>query len=292
MTIFSISQHRLDGAPFQASPNHGGAFGSGKPDAIIIHFTGGSSAESSIRQLCDDKAQNRVSAHVVIGRDGVITQLVPFNVVAWHAGLSTYGGRSGYNQYSIGIEIDNPGRLTRTEGGGYTTWFGRTVPSDQVVTLKHRNESGATPWMLYTEKQLDAVFALCAALCKSYPIREILGHEEIAPGRKTDPGPAFPLERLRDGLLGAGRAADGPALPPPVPTPSPAAPSAPAAAPRGFVAVDKLNIRSGPRVDAALVAPPLLRGTLLSLLDQAPGWRQVRLDSALTGWVKADYIKS
>lgn len=289
MSTLSISQHRLDGAPFKASPNHGGAFGSGKPDAIIIHFTGGSSAESSIRQLCDDKAPNRVSAHVVIGRDGVITQLVPFNLVAWHAGLSTYGGRSGYNQYSIGIEIDNPGRLTRTESGGYTTWFGRTVAAEQVVTLKHRNESVPTPWQLYTEPQLEAVFALCAALCTSYPIREILGHEEIAPGRKTDPGPAFPLERLRDGLLGAGRAADGPALPPPVPTP---APSAPAAAPRGFVAVDKLNIRSAPRVDAPLAAAPLLRGTLLSLLDQAPGWRQVRLDSGLIGWVKADYIKS
>ena len=56
--------------------------------------------------------------------------------------------------------------------------------------------------------------------------------------------------------------------------------------------MDKLNIRSAPRVDAPLVAAPLLRGTLLSLLDQAPGWRQVRLDSGLTGWVKADYIKS
>lgn len=77
--------HRLegDGIPFRESPNHGGLFEPGLPDTIIIHYTAGSSAESSVKVLCDPK--RKASAHLVVGRDGSVTQLVPFNTVAWHA---------------------------------------------------------------------------------------------------------------------------------------------------------------------------------------------------------------
>src|SRR5882672_10600458 len=110
-----ISNHRVGGTPFKPSANHGRGFAAGFPDALIIHFTAGASAESSAAWLCNPQA--KASAHVVVARDGSIIQLVPFDTVAWHAGASSYGGRSGYNQYSIGIETDYPGRLTRTQGG-------------------------------------------------------------------------------------------------------------------------------------------------------------------------------
>jgi N-acetylmuramoyl-L-alanine amidase len=275
-----IDHHRIAGAAFKASPNHGAAFPAGQPDTLIIHFTGGASAESSVAWLCNPQA--KASAHVVVGRDGSITQLVPFDTVAWHAGESSYGGRSGYNRYSIGIEIDNPGRLTRTEAGGYVASFGRSYPPEQVVSAVHRNEHAASFWLTYSEPQIAAVFELCTALCSAYPITQILGHEEIAPGRKIDPGPAFPLDRLRQLR---GRDSESPSAQAPAP-----APSAPAST-RAYVTADSLNFRSAPRADAPLAAPPLRRGTLLDVLDRQSGWCQVRTAADSVGWVSASYLR-
>lgn len=112
----------------------------------------------------------RVSAHTVIRRDGSITQYVPFGMRAWHAGQSQYQGRSGCNDFSIGIELEG---------------------TDQ------------TP---YTEAQYESLAALVRALLAAYPTlsaERIAGHSDIAPGRKTDPGPAFEWARLRKMLEGA-----------------------------------------------------------------------------------------
>ena len=102
-----VKAHLLEGTniDFQQSPNHSGKFKTGFPDTIIVHFTAGSSAKSSVETLLNPKT--KASAHLVIAADGAITQLMPFDMVAWHAGKSTYQGRSGFNKFSIGIEIDN-----------------------------------------------------------------------------------------------------------------------------------------------------------------------------------------
>ena len=76
-------------------------------DTIIIHYTAGANAESAIHTLCD--RERKVSAHLVVGRDGAVTQLLPFNTIGWHAGRSHWRERTSFNQYSIGIEIDNAG---------------------------------------------------------------------------------------------------------------------------------------------------------------------------------------
>jgi N-acetylmuramoyl-L-alanine amidase len=296
----SISNHRVAGAPLKGSPNHGGPYGAGLPDALIIHFTAGASVESSVSWLCNPQA--KASAHVVVGRDGSITQLVPFDQVAWHAGASSYGGRSGYNQYSIGIEMDYPGRLQRTAGGGYISAFGRAYPADQVISAVHRNEQTPSNWLVYPEVQVNAVFDLCAALCSVYAIRQILGHEEIAPGRKDDPGPAFPLDRLCQRLILRGRDSNDPYVQPtatpsspvtgplPAATPAPqAAPAAPASAALGYVTADLLNIRHAPNPAAPLVAAPLRRGTLVEVLNQQAGW--YRVQAGTVGWVKGEYLR-
>lgn len=280
-----ITAHRLEGAPFRPSPNHGSAFSAGLPDAIIMHFTGGASAESSADWLVNP--QSKASAHVVIGRDGNIVQLVPFDTVAWHAGASTYNGRSGYNRLSIGIELDNPGRLKRTEGGDYVSSFGRKYPPEQVISAVHRNERAPSYWLSYTEPQLDAAFNLCSALCLVYPIHEILGHEEIAPGRKDDPGPAFPLDRLRQRLINRGRDEESSFHRKPSGDIDPDVP----ARNRGMVVASLLNFRSAPSATAAIISPPLRRGTLVDVLDQKAGWHQVRVNGKI-GWLKSEYLKT
>lgn len=284
MTI-KIQQHRVEGAPFQASPNHGSTFKPGLPDAIIIHFTGGSSAESSANWLTSPQA--KASAHVVIGRDGKLIQLVPFDTIAWHAGASSYGGRNGYNQFSIGIELDNPGRLKRTEGGDFVASFGRVYPPSQVISARHRNEQVESFWLAYTEQQLDVVFDLCSQLCDLYPIREILGHEEIAPRRKDDPGPAFPLDRMRQRLLLRGRDEDTGFQRKPDGNIDPNMP----ARGTGYVTASLLNFRAEPRTTADAIAPPLQRGTVVEILDQKSGWHQVRVNGKI-GWLKSEYLKT
>ena len=124
-----IVNHRLTAdsvTTFRESPNRGRPFATGQPDTLVIHFTAGRSLDSSVSTLCNPAS--KASAHLVVGRDAKVVQLVDFNTVAWHAGVSRYRDRVGLNNYSIGIEIDNAGRLTRTESGDFTTWFGMKIP--------------------------------------------------------------------------------------------------------------------------------------------------------------------
>ncbi|HKR03049.1 MAG TPA: N-acetylmuramoyl-L-alanine amidase [Bacteroidia bacterium] len=272
-----IKNHRLADAEFKQTPNIGNPLVLPLPDTIVIHYTAGGSLQSSVATLCDPKSS--ASAHVVVGRDGKIVQLADFNVVTWHAGKSTMQDnngkiRNGVNQYSIGIEIDNAGLLTKKEDGSFVSWFGKVYNSDEVVQGIHRNESVARYWHAYTEKQIETVNSICQALIAFYPIKYIAGHEEISPGRKTDPGPAFPLSKLRDRLLKAERKLDEPAqnnLPM-----------------RGIVQATSLNIRTRPELNADLKAKPLTQGTPVKILEEKDGW--YRVEVVVEGWTSAKFI--
>jgi N-acetylmuramoyl-L-alanine amidase len=74
-----IRDHRLEGVEYRESPNQGGAYEAGALDTIVLHYTAGANAESAIRTLSD--VERKVSSHLVVGRDGAVTQLLPFNVV-------------------------------------------------------------------------------------------------------------------------------------------------------------------------------------------------------------------
>ena len=102
----------------------------------------------------------RVSSHFLIRRDGQIVQFVPCNKRAWHAGVSIWRGRSRCNDFSIGIEL---------EGSDFEP---------------------------FTERQYDALVRLVRRLRRTYPIGDIVGHSDIAPDRKTDPGPFFNWDRF------------------------------------------------------------------------------------------------
>lgn len=167
-------------------------------DTIVIHYTAGRNAKNSTQYLARNDI--KASAHIVIDRNGTIYQLVAFDIIAWHAGRSVWDGRKSLNNYSIGIELDNAGPLEK-KGSNYITWFKKTIYPDDVVFAQQRNETKKQYWHIYTEKQIEVCRTVCELLISRYNIKTILGHEEISPGRKRDPGPAFPLDEFRNNLL-------------------------------------------------------------------------------------------
>jgi N-acetylmuramoyl-L-alanine amidase len=269
-----IIDHRLckdDGTPypFVASPNIGDKI---QHEYLVMHYTAGRTAAGAVQWLTNPAAQ--ASAHLVIGRDGSITQLVPFDTVAWHAGASSWEGRVGLNRYSIGIEMDNAGRLTR-HADRWRAWFGADYADSEVIEAVHKNETEPCGWHIYTPEQIEVVFEVATLLMQDYKLLDMIGHEDIAPGRKSDPGPAFPMQNLRARVLG--RRADEPAL---------------------YETIDALNIRSGPGTEyGALEGSPLPTGTRLVILDRAGVWALVDVQDTiegimdLQGWVHTRYIQ-
>ena len=266
--MLSIRNHRLvgDQLSFRATPNTGGAL---KARYLILHYTAGSSAASAIESLCTQKPQGNASAHLVLARDGAITQLAPFNVVTWHAGVSQWLGIEGLNNASIGVEIDNAGPMNQV-GKRFLAWFGREYPATEVLMAAHKHGGPVRPWHVFTELQIARCLELTELLVQQYALQDVLGHEDIARGRKQDPGPAFPLASIASRALGRGD--DVPV--------------------RYIVTTDDLNIRKGPDAAFDAVAPPLARGTLLRLVEPGDRWSKVEVEgpSDIEGWVNNRFI--
>ncbi len=178
--------------PFVPSVNIGGPLTNRL--FIVIHSTEGQSAQAAIEWLSVKKS--RVSSHLVIGRDGEITQLVPFNVVAWHAGRSYWEGYQHLNTYSIGIELDNAGKMTRIDDR-WVAAFKKVYPDNEVMQATHKFDTKPAGWHIFTPEQIQATVDVCKLLIKSYGIKEIVGHDDICPKQKWDPGPAFPTDQVR-----------------------------------------------------------------------------------------------
>lgn len=148
------------------SPNHDART---RPvSMVVLHYTDMLSAEEAIERLCDPEA--KVSCHYLVTRAGEVVRMVPEERRAWHAGRSYWRGITGINDDSIGIELDNPG---------------------------HRN--GYEP---FPDAQIDALIPLLSDLMQRHRITRgnVVGHSDIAPARKRDPGELFPwgkLARLR-----------------------------------------------------------------------------------------------
>ena len=173
----------LEGARRQPSPNHDDRPVGVAADLIVIHGIslppgefGGPWIDALFANQLDPAAHPyfqeiaclRVSAHLLVRRDGELVQYVPFQHRAWHAGESVYAGRSRCNDFSVGIELEG---------------------------ADHRP---------YDDRQYPRLAAVIRALRAAYPAmtpERLTGHADIAPGRKTDPGPAFDWTRLRR-LLG------------------------------------------------------------------------------------------
>lgn len=171
----------VDGALYIASPNCDERPPGAAIELLVIHnislppgVFGGAAVTDLFLNRLDPAAHPyfaaiaglRVSAHFFIRRDGALLQFVPCVLRAWHAGQSSWCGRGRCNDYSIGIELEG---------------------ADDVA---------------FTDSQYDRLGMLARALHVRYPITASVGHSDIAPGRKTDPGPHFDWPRYRVGLRG------------------------------------------------------------------------------------------
>lgn len=199
---YSIVRHTLIGDRNQVliSPTRkmGGPL---NPRFLVIHYTAGASFESDLHTLAVDR-NVQASVHLLIGRSGEITQIAPFNRITWHAGLSQWGQISGFNSHAIGIELSNAGLLKKTANGNFITWFNHEIPSSEVIEAAHRRGGPVVGWHTYTPQQLQTLLEVAHVLHSRYQFLEILGHDDISWPRKTDPGPAFPMESLRSRVLG------------------------------------------------------------------------------------------
>lgn len=142
------------------SPNFGERRGAGIVDLIVLHYTAMADVEEAMCRLCDADAE--VSAHYLITRDGDVVRMVPEDKRAWHAGTGSWAGEEDVNSRSIGIELDN---------------------------------DGSSP---FAEPLMEALETLLADLLERHGLepKAVIGHSDLAPGRKTDPGPHFDWQRL------------------------------------------------------------------------------------------------
>jgi N-acetylmuramoyl-L-alanine amidase len=157
-------------AEVRPSPNHGERKLSAKPDMIVLHYTGMVDTDAALAKLCAPGTE--VSTHYVVMEDGYIIQCVPEARRAWHAGEAAWEGESDINSCSIGIEIANPGH-----SHGYPD---------------------------FTKRQMAAVTTLCRSIFTRHrvPAWRVLGHSDVAPTRKQDPGEKFPWRVLHDAGIG------------------------------------------------------------------------------------------
>lgn len=188
-----IQDHILQKVSFRQTPNISGQ--SIVPEYLIIHYSASGSTGTTVNHLCDPNAD--VSAHLVIGRDGEVVQLASFDQRAWHCGESEWSGIRNLNSRSIGIELVNWGPLDLDKDGRYRSWAGTEVPEEEAKMATHRITKEARFWQTYTEPQLRRCFEVAKELVAHYGLKDVLGHEDIAPTRKTDPGPLFPLDDLK-----------------------------------------------------------------------------------------------
>jgi N-acetylmuramoyl-L-alanine amidase len=162
-------------ATWVPSPNHDER----RPVIIVLHYTEQDSVEQSLHTLRTRNSGGPVSSHYLVGDDGAIYQLVADGHRAWHAGGGRWGTITDLNSASIGIEIDNNGREP------------------------------------FTEPQVQALLRLLDDLCERLriPRSQVIGHSDLAPTRKIDPGALFPWKRLAEAGFGIWPADDAPPAP-------------------------------------------------------------------------------
>lgn len=278
-----ISNGHLGGVFFHQARWAGGEI---TPEIIVLHDTASRLvAGSAARYLRDNPA--KVSVHFVVERNGAIEQQVRTDRRANHAGRSVYHGRSGCNNFSIGIEIVSAGRMTRV-GHEAMTWFGKRfdIAAHGIEEIETR-EHGRGLWMSYTPEQIDAVEWLCQELFASIDtLKDITTHWYVSPGRKVDPNPLFPLEQLRSRIFGREEpVAETFRGDPPV-----------AAGGGAYVQVntlgDTLNLRRWPSFNPNVIAE-IPDGTVLPVLRvgtfEGREWVCVQYGGH-EGWVAAPYV--
>ncbi|HSW75721.1 MAG TPA: N-acetylmuramoyl-L-alanine amidase [Candidatus Saccharimonadales bacterium] len=161
-----------------------------KPTYIILHYTAMCTFSGAVKFF--QKPDTKVSAHYVVGPQGEIVEMVDPELQAAHAGVSSWKDKEGLNVHSIGIEIVNPGYSEKD-----------SEPCSKKCPEWSKEDGVKIPgsdkiWYKFTPAQIETVIQLCKHLMEKYniPQENVIGHGDIAPGRKVDPGPLFPWKDL------------------------------------------------------------------------------------------------
>ena len=171
-----VAEH--EGATWRPSPNFGARYDGKSIDSIVLHYTGMGTGADAEDWLCD--RASRVSSHYIVHEDGRVVQMVRELDRAWHAGIGCWHGERDMNSVSVGIEIVNPGH--------------RDWPEDAATgTLDP-----------FPDAQVAAIILLCRSVMERHTIapERVLGHSDLAPHRKRDPGEAFPWALLAAAGIG------------------------------------------------------------------------------------------
>lgn len=197
----------------------------------VVHYDAANNDTAAINWMASPAS--KVSAHLHISRSGKVTQQVKFNVVAWHAGKSEWKGKSGLNAYSIGIELQNSGKQE------------------------------------YTEIQIQTLIDVCKSLNLTYKLTEWVGHSDISPGRKVDPGEQFPWDKFRSGMYQSGAECKDIRL-----------------------VKQSLNLRSGAGTHHKIITV-LPEGTEVQVLSSDNQWSVVFItNTKQTGWLNNTYLSN
>lgn len=263
--------------------NSSGKFRSGEPKYIVQHYTAGGGGAGSARFLFGAH-KPASSAHFVVDRDGKVYQVSDTSMTTWHAGQSYWRGISMLNGHAIGIEYAN-----------YGYWRPGIQPSTSQAArdagwleAAHKNDpSRKLLWEPYPEPLVAAGLALTQWLMETHPtIRETMGHDDIAPRRKSDPGPAFPMERFQR-LFSPD--STGSKIPVDV---KPGVVIKPAKTPTFVVNAETLNLRGGPGTGFSVIHELKRGDQVLMLLDQGE-WAVVRIwkdGKPVDGYVYDQYL--
>ena len=278
-----ITKHWLEGVDRAPTKKMGGEI---EPTIIVMHYTAGWTTRGDVATL--STSDRPASAHLVVGRQGEVFQIVPFNMKAWHAGPSRFNGKSDVNVRSIGIEISNAGWIKQLTNGNFQDQYGQTIrPDGQFVGQKRKTFTppsewhqeyhprlarGEYAWEPFYEPQLKILDELTALLIETYDIQHIVSHEEIdTRGWKTDPGPMFPMRRYTKLLDDRSTRID----------------------PLLVVTASELNLRDNPSPEKTRVLAVLKRGTTLRVISEYETWALVRVDvpGGAEGWVNTYYTE-
>lgn len=249
------------------------------PKFLVIHYTAGTSYEGDVATL--STSDRPASCQLVLAADGRITQIGDLNDVLWHAGKSSWKGYNGLNSHSIGIEVVCPGPLEGSDPGKIKTWTGRSIEEGKpypFVWAAHKNGGPKKYWAQFTEKQIEVLIEIGTAIMNAYNLKEAVGHDDIAPQRKIDPGPSCPVSVFQ--ALN-GNKVDTVEI------------ERPELVAKGKlkvtgVAPEKLNFRDSPNGDKK---GELVEGQIVEKVGQDGVWVQVRTPGGFVGWVFGEFVK-
>lgn len=278
-----LVNHKIEGIPFRAAHYTGGVI---VPTIVVLHDTAGRLEKGNSAAYLASKNAPKASVHFVLERDGTVEQQIPTNRRGNHAGASSYHGRNSCNEFAVGIEIVNPGRMTASNGHG-RAWWGQDFDwRDYALQSIKTPQHGDGVWMPYTAEQLATLPRLLIALFAGIPsLTDITTHWYVSPGRKVDTNPLMPLDQIKAEVLGHDDPADAAAL-----AASEAAPIATML--KVTTAGSGLNMRRWPNTQNPNVIGSIPNGTIVPVLrsGQFDGrWWSLVLYDGREGWILETY---